>query len=132
MSAVDVDREGRLGWFGYLDWGAVLASAFVGLGITLLLVAFGSAAGTEAADDGGDDTRISSVVRTWVRPDALSGVCVRTLLPPRETRPRPARRRRGPLSARRLRGWSRSKLAPVRQEEEDCAAPSALARGRRD
>ena len=42
-----------MGWFGYLDWGAILASVFAGLGTTLLLVAFGSAVGIEAADDGG-------------------------------------------------------------------------------
>src|SRR5215204_4817823 len=64
--SVDVNREGRLEWFGYLDWGAILASVFAGLGVTLLLVAFGSAAGIEAADDdGGDETRISSIVGTW-------------------------------------------------------------------
>ena len=38
MSAVDVNREARLGWFGYLDWGAILASVFAVLGTTLLLV----------------------------------------------------------------------------------------------
>ena len=73
MSAVDVNREGRLGWFGYLDWGAILASVFAGLGTTLLLVAFGSAVGIEAADDGGDETRISSIVGTWTVVSALLG-----------------------------------------------------------
>src|SRR5215203_5059876 len=76
MSAVGVDREGRLGWFGYLDWGAILASVFAGLGVTLLLVAFGSAVGIEAADDGGDETRISSIVGTWTVVSALLGTLI--------------------------------------------------------
>ena len=86
MSAVDVDREGRLGWFGYLDWGAILASVFAGLGITLLLVAFGSAAGLEAADDGGDETRISSIVGTWTVFSALLGTLIGTFIGGRYSR----------------------------------------------
>jgi hypothetical protein len=80
MAAIEVDREGRLGWFGYLDWGAILASVFAGLGTTLLLVAFGSAAGIEAADDGGDETRISSIVGTWTVVAALIGTFVGTFI----------------------------------------------------
>jgi hypothetical protein len=80
MAAIEVDREGRLGWFGYLDWGAILASVFAGLGTTLLLVAFGSAAGIEAADDGGDETRISSIVGTWTVISALIGTFVGTFI----------------------------------------------------
>jgi hypothetical protein len=80
MAAVEVDREGRLGWFGYLDWGAILASVFAGLGTTLLLVAFGSAVGIEAADDGGDETRISSIVGTWTVISALIGTFVGTFI----------------------------------------------------
>lgn len=80
MGAIEVDREGRLGWFGYLDWGAILASVFAGLGTTLLLVAFGSAAGIEAADDGGDETRISSIVGTWTVVSALIGTFVGTFI----------------------------------------------------
>jgi hypothetical protein len=80
MGSVEVNREGRLGWFGYLDWGAILASVFSGLGITLLLVAFGSAAGIEAADDGGDETRISSVVGTWTVISALLGTLIGTFI----------------------------------------------------
>jgi hypothetical protein len=86
MSAVDVDREGRLGWFGYLDWGAILASVFAGLGTTLLLVAFGSAVGIEAADDGGDETRISSIVGTWTVVSALLGTLVGTFIGGRYSR----------------------------------------------
>ena len=86
MSVVDVDREGRLGWFGYLDWGAILASVFAGLGTTLLLVAFGSAAGIEAADDGGDETRISSIVGTWTVISALVGTFVGTFIGGRYSR----------------------------------------------
>ena len=86
MSAVDVNREGRLGWFGYLDWGAILASVFAGLGTTLLLVAFGSAAGIEAADDGGDETRISSIVGTWTVVSALLGTLVGTFIGGRYSR----------------------------------------------
>jgi hypothetical protein len=80
MGSVEVDREGRLGWFGYLDWGAILASVFAGVGTTLLLVAFGSAAGIEAADDGGDETRISSVVGTWTVISALLGTLIGTFI----------------------------------------------------
>jgi hypothetical protein len=83
---VSVDREGKLGWFGYLDWGAILASVFSGLGLTLLLVAFGSAAGIEAADDGGDETRISSIVGTWTVISALIGTFVGTFIGGRYSR----------------------------------------------
>ena len=86
MSAVDVTREGRLGWFGYLDWGPILASVFSGLGVTLLLVAFGSAAGIEAADDGGDETRISSIVGTWTVVSALLGTFIGTFIGGRYSR----------------------------------------------
>ena len=86
MSVIDVDREGNLGWFGYLDWGAILASVFAGLGTTLLLVAFGSAAGIEAADDGGDETRISSIVGTWTVISALLGTLVGTFIGGRYSR----------------------------------------------
>ena len=86
MSAVQVDREGNLGWFGYLDWGAILASVFAGLGTTLLLVAFGSAAGIEAADDGGDETRISSIVGTWTVISALLGTLLGTFIGGRYSR----------------------------------------------
>src|ERR671912_1824682 len=86
MAAIEVDREGRLGWFGYLDWGAILASVFAGLGTTLLLVAFGSAVGIEAADDGGDETRISSIVGTWTVISALVGTFVGTFIGGRYSR----------------------------------------------
>lgn len=86
MSALDVDRQGRLGWFGYLDWGAILASVFAGLGTTLLLVAFGSAAGLEAADDGGDETRISTIVGTWTVVSALLGTFIGTFIGGRYSR----------------------------------------------
>jgi len=86
VSVIDVDREGKLGWFGYLDWGAILASVFAGLGLTLLLVAFGSAAGIEAADDGGDETRISTIVGTWTVVSALLGTLVGTFIGGRYSR----------------------------------------------
>ena len=80
------DREGRIDWFGYLDWGAILASVFAGLGVTLLLVAFGSAAGIEAADDGGDETRISTIVGTWTVISALVGTFAGTFIGGRYSR----------------------------------------------
>lgn len=85
---VDIERDDRAGWgiFGYLDWGAILASVFAGLGTTLLLVAFGSAAGIEAADDGGDETRISSIVGTWTVVSALLGTLVGTFIGGRYSR----------------------------------------------
>src|SRR5829696_7490439 len=86
MATVQVEDDGRLGWFGYLDWGAILASVFAGLGLTLLLVAFGSAAGIEAADDGGDETRISSVVGTWTVISALLGTFIGTFIGGRYSR----------------------------------------------
>jgi hypothetical protein len=86
VSVIEVDREGKLGWFGYLDWGAILASVFAGLGLTLLLVAFGSAVGIEAADDGGDETRISSIVGTWTVVSALLGTLVGTFIGGRYSR----------------------------------------------
>jgi len=86
MATVQVVDDGRLGWFGYLDWGAILASVFAGLGLTLLLVAFGSAAGIEAADDGGDETRISTVIGTWTVISALLGTFVGTFIGGRYSR----------------------------------------------
>jgi hypothetical protein len=86
VSAIDVDREGRIGWFGYLDWGAVLAAVFAGLGITVLLVALGSAAGIEAGDDGGDETLISTAVGTWTVISALIGTFVGTFIGGRYSR----------------------------------------------
>ena len=86
MATVQVEDDGRLGWFGYLDWGAILASVFAGLGLTLLLVAFGSAAGIEAADDGGDETRISTVIGTWTVISALLGTFVGTFIGGRYSR----------------------------------------------
>ena len=86
MATMQVEDDGRLGWFGYLDWGAILASVFAGLGLTLLLVAFGSAAGIEAADDGGDETRISTVVGTWTVISALLGTFVGTFIGGRYSR----------------------------------------------
>ena len=80
MGTVQVERDGGVGWFGYLDWGAILASVFAGLGLTLLLVAFGSAVGIEAADDGGDETRISTIVGTWTVISALIGTFVGTFI----------------------------------------------------
>jgi hypothetical protein len=56
------------------------------LGLTLLLVAFGSAAGIEAADDGGDETRISSIVGTWTVVSALIGTFVGTFIGGRYSR----------------------------------------------
>lgn len=86
MATMEVRDDGRLGWFGYLDWGAILASVFAGLGLTLLLVALGSAAGLEAADDGGDETRISAVVGTWTVVSALIGTFVGTFIGGRYSR----------------------------------------------
>ena len=78
MATMQVKDDGRLGWFGYLDWGAILASVFAGLGLTLLLVALGSAAGIEAADDGGDETRISwgfvQVLALWLAGNGIAGL----------------------------------------------------------
>jgi hypothetical protein len=74
-------------WVGSVPrLGAILASVFAGLGITLLLVAFGSAAGIEAADDGGDETWISSIVGTWTVISALLGTFIGTFIGGRYSR----------------------------------------------
>jgi hypothetical protein len=82
MAEVDYERGRgtRVSWFGYLDWGAILASVFAGLGVTLLLVTFGAAAGIEASDDGGDEGTISTAVGTWTVISALLGTLVGTFI----------------------------------------------------
>lgn len=74
-------RDDR-GWFGDLDWGALLASVVAGFGITLLLIAFGAAAGIEASDDEGADNggRISAAVGTWTVVSALLGTLIGTFI----------------------------------------------------
>jgi hypothetical protein len=73
------DRD-QWGWFGELDWGAILASVIAGLGVTLLLVTFGAAAGIEASDDGGNEGRIAGGVGTWAVISALLGTLVGTFI----------------------------------------------------
>ena len=68
------------GWFGDLDWGAILASVIAGLGITILLVTLGAAAGIEAGDDGGDEGTISRAVGTWTVISALLGTLIGTFI----------------------------------------------------
>ena len=75
------DRRDDRGWFGDLDWGAILASVVAGFGITLLLIAFGAAAGIEASDDAGDNEgRISAAVGTWTVLSALLGTIIGTFI----------------------------------------------------
>ena len=69
------------GWFGNLDWGAILASVVAGLGLTILLVTLGAAAGIEAADDEGDNAgRIAAGVGTWAVISALLGTLAGTFI----------------------------------------------------
>ena len=69
------------GWFGNLDWGAIIASVVAGLGITLLLVTIGAAAGIEAADDNDDNAgRIAAGVGTWAVISALLGTLAGTFI----------------------------------------------------
>jgi hypothetical protein len=76
----DRGRGSTWGWFGELDWGAILASVIAGLGVTLLLVTFGAAAGIEASDDGGNEGRIAAGVGTWAVISALLGTLVGTFI----------------------------------------------------
>jgi hypothetical protein len=76
----DGDRGRDWGWFGELDWGAIVASVIAGLGVTLLLVTFGAAAGIEASDDGGNEGRIAGGVGTWAVISALLGTLVGTFI----------------------------------------------------
>ena len=76
----DVGRGRDVGWFGELDWGAIVASVIAGLGVTLLLVTFGAAAGIEASDDGGNEGRIAGGVGTWAVISALLGTLVGTFI----------------------------------------------------
>ena len=69
------------GWFGNLDWGAIIASVVSGLGITLLLSTLGAAAGIEAADDTDDNAgRIAAGVGTWIVISALLGTLAGTFI----------------------------------------------------
>ena len=75
------DVRGDDGWFGNLDWGAIVASVVAGLGTTLLLVTLGAAVGIEAADDNGDNEgRIAAGVGTWAVISALLGTLVGTFI----------------------------------------------------
>ena len=79
-----VYREGadadRGGWFGNLDWGAILASVVAGIGLTLLLTTIGAAIGIEASDDGGNEGRIAAGVGTWAVISALLGTLAGTFI----------------------------------------------------
>ena len=88
MATVGYDRgDARAGgWFGNLDWGAILASVVAGLGVTLMLVTFGAAAGIEASDDGGNEGRIAAGVGTWAVISALIGTLVGTFIGGRYSR----------------------------------------------
>ena len=69
------------GWFGNLDWGAIVASVVAGMGITIMLITLGAAAGLEAADDNGDNAgRIAAGVGTWAVISALLGTLAGTFI----------------------------------------------------
>ncbi len=76
------DRGRGWGWFGDLDWGAIVASVVAGMGITILLVTLGAAAGIEAADDEGGDNagRIAAGVGTWAVLSAMLGTLAGTFI----------------------------------------------------
>ena len=74
------DDGGRSGWFGALDWGAIIASVVAGFGLTLLLTTFGAAAGIEAADDDGNAGRIAAAVGTWTVLSAILGTLAGTFI----------------------------------------------------
>ena len=73
--AIEESHGGERGWFGDLDWGAIVAAVISGLGLTLLLVTIGAAIGIEAADDDSGDNagRIAAGVGTWAVISALLG-----------------------------------------------------------
>ena len=81
MSTAGYDRGGG-GWFGNLDWGAILASVVAGLGVTILLVTLGAAAGIEAADDNNGENagRIAAGVGTWAVISSIIGTLVGTFI----------------------------------------------------
>jgi hypothetical protein len=73
------DDRGLLGRF---DWGAVLASVVVGLGVTLLLVALGIAIGALATEQiaGADAGTITGAIGLWTILSALIGAFVGTFV----------------------------------------------------
>src|SRR3712207_4550998 len=80
--AMEESRSGDRGWFGELDWGAIIASVVSGIGITILLATLGAAAGIEASDDEGADNegRIAAGVGTWTVISALLGTLAGTFI----------------------------------------------------
>lgn len=61
---------------GHVNWSAVWASVFSGLGITLLLVALGSSLGLESGDDGGNASAIGEAVGWWTAISAVVGTFI--------------------------------------------------------
>ena len=81
MTQVEYGRgAGRGGWLGNLDWGAILAAVFAGMGVTILLLTIGAAIGLEAADDGADPGRLAAGIGTWTVLSALLGTLVGTFI----------------------------------------------------
>lgn len=66
-----VTQLGRTGSGSRVDWQAMFAAVFAGMGLTLLLVLVGSAAGLLAVDDA--PPRLSSIVGAWAGVSAVLG-----------------------------------------------------------
>lgn len=64
LTHVEVNANRGLARWGGVDWGAILASVFCGLALTLLLTAIGAAIGITAADSDNAD-ELSSGVAIW-------------------------------------------------------------------
>lgn len=81
MSAISTTDPNPRGWalFGRFDWSAIIVSVFVGLALTMLLLAFGGAAGIEAADGASAGT-IGAAFGTWAVISALIGTLVGTFI----------------------------------------------------
>lgn len=69
-------HTGGIARWGGVDWGAILASVFAGLGITLLLTAIGAAIGVTVSDDDDAAGKIATTVGIW----ALISTAVGTFL----------------------------------------------------
>lgn len=58
-------HEGGVARWGGVDWGAILASVFAGLAITMLLMAIGAAIGVTATDSQDDAGTLGTALGIW-------------------------------------------------------------------
>lgn len=72
-------------FLGRIDWAAIVAAVVIGLGVTLLLIAFGAAVGITAAEEAEPGT-ISAAIGGWTVLSALIGTFVGTFIGGRVTR----------------------------------------------